>query len=1303
MPFGGRGDDIAWLNRWLEDEHSPRSLLLWGPAGRGKSALVVRWIEQLPADVARAFVPISIRAATNSPGMFYPALASRLGTILQKTPPSPSVDPIASARERVLEYFREFTDPARPCVVVIDGLDEAAGWELDESILPADPPPGLRIVVSARQLAGDDGGKDWLRRLGWNSSQADAQAREVRPLSREGTADVLLRMGDPLAHLVDKESVVDELYRLSDQGDPLLLSLYVEDLSKSPEEAAHIRPEDLRARKPGFEDFFRNWYEQQQRAWRTFPQPPDPNLIDTILATLACAMGPLLLSDISALLDRILPVRVAAATLTTLKPLERFIIGHAGRWDAQWAGSADAGGQGFVLSHPRLADYFREDYFANTSLIPAVEAAFRDWGRSAAHREPGQPGTEVAVPRYVLLYYLQHLQKDPATPLARYRELAEDRWRLAWRAAEGGYGTFAAQMGICWRRLYDAHRADPAIMIEPYTGLAGLIHIGLCISSVRSIGTNIPPNFIAEMVRQGFLTAREAILMARNRDNVYLRGAILTALAGAADPVPANLDALVAESEEIPEARIFTNILLAVAKRSERNSAGEVLRRLVERLSQSKEADFDKKFFLGKILRTAQSFDAQLLQALFDFARTQFDSKDVPEPSSVREARGEIPEKPVRTLPERYPPDPDFTPRRFAARIRVNREAATAEVAQAIRRLEGVGADAVTRENLEAAMVLLFEEQSYSLPAKLARLAAHMPADMLPGAIRRILSLPYGYQAREAMEAVLPYLDGEARLAAVPLILDQADGSNISFTSRDALVAVLSVLSPDEMRRTVPLLDAIESPYDKTEIFQEIHDRLDPHSLASIVKVAQLPVSDEWRVQSSRDGIIGVVRGDLDEAQKRDLLVTALSESPRPRPELLNQIAPAFSPELLREAVGQALLARLGYRAALLTPLIAPVAAEAPDQLEIILRASEALDDTAERLKLIDLVLPHLDPARRREVLAEVRGVAIEIGDRPIVALALAALGEIPNLAQTGRTDLWSLLHNDAKVNFVAAISLGFIALLPDIPTDVAVTALDQARRRAGSLDPEQRLVVGMLAATCPRLNDSLGESALAEVVSLCEDEAFDSNFRAIVNAMVVLSPYLRKTSLDARVRKARADLRDEKLQRDTRWVIASILAGAPRVGASATADGIQVLKAAISDSEGEGIDRHSLAFFLALSSHVTQADLDGLPPLEEAPEDRVGRNFGGEVLFRFGLLGYREDERNSPIVAELVSRLADLERLDALSLLALVEGRWGETLELKPGISGGAPPTRVLERWGGADAAREIAAGIRQVASWWP
>lgn len=44
VPFGGREEELTILNRWLFSEKSPPYLLLTAPAGRGKSALLVRWV-----------------------------------------------------------------------------------------------------------------------------------------------------------------------------------------------------------------------------------------------------------------------------------------------------------------------------------------------------------------------------------------------------------------------------------------------------------------------------------------------------------------------------------------------------------------------------------------------------------------------------------------------------------------------------------------------------------------------------------------------------------------------------------------------------------------------------------------------------------------------------------------------------------------------------------------------------------------------------------------------------------------------------------------------------------------------------------------------------------------------------------------------------------------------------------------------------------------------------------------------------------------------------------------------------------
>jgi hypothetical protein len=65
VPFGGRDDALKMLDAWLA-ETTPY-LLLAAPAGRGKSALLVRWLDRLKTreDLGVAFLPIRIRFGGN--------------------------------------------------------------------------------------------------------------------------------------------------------------------------------------------------------------------------------------------------------------------------------------------------------------------------------------------------------------------------------------------------------------------------------------------------------------------------------------------------------------------------------------------------------------------------------------------------------------------------------------------------------------------------------------------------------------------------------------------------------------------------------------------------------------------------------------------------------------------------------------------------------------------------------------------------------------------------------------------------------------------------------------------------------------------------------------------------------------------------------------------------------------------------------------------------------------------------------------------------------------------------------------
>jgi hypothetical protein len=271
-PFGGRKRELEFLDTWLRDPTAPGALLLTAPAGRGKSSLLVHWIATLPADAFEVvFVPISIRFQTSHKRIFYQALAARLGAISGAPADQPAVLPADPDlyRERVQAFFQEYRPGDKTVLVVIDGLDEATGWEPGWGLFPMQPQPGIKIVVSAREQVDDRGAAGWRRRLGWPQHPAGAvRTLDLALLDVGGVRDVLEGMGCPLTDLAGDVNIVKALHSLS-EGDPLLLALYIEDLSAKGEAAAQLRPQDLLepSRLPGFGPYFLNWLDDQRKVW----------------------------------------------------------------------------------------------------------------------------------------------------------------------------------------------------------------------------------------------------------------------------------------------------------------------------------------------------------------------------------------------------------------------------------------------------------------------------------------------------------------------------------------------------------------------------------------------------------------------------------------------------------------------------------------------------------------------------------------------------------------------------------------------------------------------------------------------------------------------------------------------------------------------------------------------------------------------------------------------------------------------------------------------------------------------------
>jgi hypothetical protein len=513
VPFGGRGRELAQLDEWLDDANAPPYALLAAPAGRGKSALCVRWscaISGRPRTHA-IFLPVSIRFRTNLASVVFASLATRLAAAFGEDVQAGADTTVDMWRGVVQSYLRRPLPDGRRIVVVLDGLDEAADWHAGADLFPREPLAGLKILVTTRYRAGETGCGPWLETLGW--TRALAKSIELPALTCDGVRDVVVSMGAPLDKLGSKVDLIWELFRLS-EGDPMVVRLYVDDLWTRGREVSRLRPEDLRSISPGLEGYFQRWWREQRTLWDK-DAPLRQNTVQVALNLLACALGPMAADDLLAL---------APAELNTwvledaLESLERFIIG-------------DGRSQRYVFSHPRLGIYFYE-------LLRPVERRlwdnrFLQWGEKTLTSLQGAQPQESVSP-YLVQYYGAHLERSGAD-LSALLALVADGWKFAWFAFEGGYTGFLNDVDRAWRAA-ERDLLGSAGPREHDDAAAAAVLCALCFASVRSLATNVRPGLLAALVDKAIWTPAQALAFVRHAPSREYRQAGLIAILEALPP-----------------------------------------------------------------------------------------------------------------------------------------------------------------------------------------------------------------------------------------------------------------------------------------------------------------------------------------------------------------------------------------------------------------------------------------------------------------------------------------------------------------------------------------------------------------------------------------------------------------------------------------------------------------------------------------------------------------------------------------------------------------------------------------------
>lgn len=462
--FGGRIAELAMLDAFLDDARGACGLLL-APTGRGKTALLIRWVELVRARPGWmvVFVPVSRRFDTATAGvvlgLLVQGLARFFGESLQGVAQSSDL-----LRPQVAGYLRRGVDVGdeRRLLVVLDGVDEAVGWEVDASLFPRTIGSGIKVVVSAREQA-HFRYDDWLQRFGWGSVQTVALSL---PLLRRGdVADVLRCMGDPLSDLAGDVDFLAELVRLS-EGEPLTIVMLVRSL-----QAGEIAPGRLSGMTPGLAAVVRVWLDELERVCVDSPA------VHALLSLCAVALGPLTAVDLGVLDAERFAGR--ARLNQAAKQVRRFVLG-------------DGGEQGYVFSHPKLRELFVEEVLSDGERAGLVRC-FVEYGRWWYDERAGD------LPAYVRRFWVAHLRDAGEWSLMRRVLMGEvsegvsgeQRWAAARYAAEGSYRGYLDDVMVLWGYA------------EEVEDLVLGVRCALVVAGIRSLSGHFSPSLLVGLVTVG--------------------------------------------------------------------------------------------------------------------------------------------------------------------------------------------------------------------------------------------------------------------------------------------------------------------------------------------------------------------------------------------------------------------------------------------------------------------------------------------------------------------------------------------------------------------------------------------------------------------------------------------------------------------------------------------------------------------------------------------------------------------------------------------------------------------------------
>lgn len=495
-PFGGRNDKLRDLDNWLDEREEPFAVLA-AASGQGKSALVTHWSERVRSE-RRAhvvLVPVSLRFNTASLPSVAAMLLGRLRHLRGIGGALPGgTESVIREVSALLARDRAPTEDR--VVVVLDGMDEAANWELKDLELPSTPRVGLKILIATRWSGP---ASEVSAQHGWKPSQV-ATINGLAPLRKDGVAQAV-------ASVLPKARALSATLTGLSQGDPLLLRLYIDEILERKARGIEPRPADLAGLKPGWREYIRAWWRDQQVLWGRKGWPNAK--VAALVGLLTRAAGAVSRDDLIAASKaleaegRLNPIDLD----TAIEAVMRFVTRVSTR----------GGEVGYTLSHPRLPEFLADHLRDIRFDLDACEAGFRAYCRQTIDKLLKHELVAEQLPQYVLDQAAEHARRS-GDALA-FRGLASEAWRTARLARGGSDAAFLDDVGALLHTARVRARQLLGTAGGPLSELGGLIGIenrcALIEASVVSHMSHWTAAVFAAMVAAGRQTPADAYKLVR--------------------------------------------------------------------------------------------------------------------------------------------------------------------------------------------------------------------------------------------------------------------------------------------------------------------------------------------------------------------------------------------------------------------------------------------------------------------------------------------------------------------------------------------------------------------------------------------------------------------------------------------------------------------------------------------------------------------------------------------------------------------------------------------------------------------